>query len=216
MEWLFRLSESSRVLQLVGEAWRLIQAGAARPSSISVVHAGDGGPEQGDADRALQEAGLDAMIYRPPSDPSWTEAWAITERLLLAMQDEVNAHGAKFLLVTLTNGPQVDPRPGVRLAVQQQVGMPDLLYPDDRIRIFSARHGIPVLTLVPFFQAYAEARGVFLHGFANSGLGRGHWNGTGHRLAGELLAREVCGQIFSRHAGPDHPQSTLGPRDSRS
>ncbi len=50
------------------------------------------------------------------------------------------------------------------------------------------------MLLAPAFQAYATEQQVFMHGFGDS-LGGGHWNRTGHRLAGEMLAEWLCRQI---------------------
>jgi hypothetical protein len=39
---------------------------------------------------------------------------------------------------------------------------------------------------------YAEQHHVFLHGYDAEHLGQGHWNATGHRVAGELIAQRLC------------------------
>jgi hypothetical protein len=75
------------------------------------------------------------------------------------------------------------------------LGITDLLYPDFRIRELGRRTGFPVLNLAPAFQTYAEEHGVFLHGFANTQPGAGHWNETGHQLAGELIAGRLYALI---------------------
>ena len=46
-------------------------------------------------------------------------------------------------------------------------------------------------------QALADEEGLFLHGYKNTVLGRGHWNETGHRIAGEIIADEVCARILA-------------------
>ena len=53
------------------------------------------------------------------------------------------------------------------------------------------REQINVLTLAPELQEYAELKNVTLHGFG-SDLGNGHWNVTGNRVAGELIAKKIC------------------------
>jgi hypothetical protein len=50
------------------------------------------------------------------------------------------------------------------------------------------------LHLAPAFQEYATKHQIFLHGFKDN-LGDDHWNQTGHRLAGNMLAEGLCGQI---------------------
>ncbi|MGQ9689155.1 MAG: SGNH/GDSL hydrolase family protein [Desulfobaccales bacterium] len=140
------------------------------------------------------EAGIPDNIYRPPISQVWQEAWKVTEALLRLLRDEVAAAGARFYLVVLTNGPQVHPDPKVRAAFAQSLGIEDLFYPDRRLENFCRQEGIPVLLLAPVFQAEATRQKVFFHGFADN-LGRGHWNRDGHRLAGQLLARWLCGQL---------------------
>lgn len=136
------------------------------------------------------DMGLDERIYREPEDPVWKEAWWVTEDLLVTMRDEVTARGAKFLVVTLSNGIQVDPDAPLRAELIKRLGVADLFYPDDRIRAFGARNGIPVLTLAPGFLAYAEQHKAALH--ADWGTHQGHWNERGQALAGERIARELC------------------------
>lgn len=178
-----KLLERSRLLQLVNEArnrfitWR----SAARQATM----AGDGAAEGA-------ELGLDSMVYVPPQDPSWEEAWRVTEGLLLLMRDEVWAQGAEFWIVTLTNGIQVNPDPARRRAFRERLGAETLLYPDLRIRALAEQEGVPVITLAVEFRAYAEAHKLFLHGFDNATPGAGHWNARGHRLAGEIIAAQLC------------------------
>ncbi|HEX8457800.1 MAG TPA: SGNH/GDSL hydrolase family protein [Pyrinomonadaceae bacterium] len=137
------------------------------------------------------EVGIDNLIYREPSDDAWREAWHVTEDLLRVMRDEVRGRGAQFIVVTLSNGVQVHPRPEARAAFLKRVGASDIFYPDTRLRAFGEREGFPVLNLAPALQQYAEERQVFLHGFGRE-LGNGHWNAAGHRAAGELLAGRIC------------------------
>jgi hypothetical protein len=137
------------------------------------------------------ELGIDNLIYREPADDTWREAWRVTEGLLRLMRDEVSARGAKFVVVTLSNGVQVHPQPNARAAFLRRVGANDIFYPDTRIRAQGEREGFPVITLAPQLQQYAEQHQAFLHGFGRD-IGNGHWNTLGHRVAGELLAQKMC------------------------
>lgn len=140
------------------------------------------------------EAGLSDDVYHAPKSKAWQEAWQVTEALLVAMRDEVAAHGAKFYVVVLTNGGQVDPDPAKPVMFAKSLGVPDLLYADHRLQKFCQQQGIPVLLLAPIFAHYATTHHVYLHGFKGN-LGGGHWNQNGHRLAGEVIARWLCGQL---------------------
>jgi len=140
------------------------------------------------------ELGLD-MIYKAPDDPVWQKAWKVSEDLLVLMSNEIKEHGAEFLLVTLSNGIQVDPNPKKRQQVMEKFGINTLSYADDRIRKFAENKQIDVLNLAPQFQNYAEKNQVYLHGFENSTLGEGHWNENGHILAGDMINNHLCEHI---------------------
>jgi hypothetical protein len=140
---------------------------------------------------ADEELGTDNLIYREPKDAVWNDAWRVTEALLTEMHNEVQNHGAKFVVVTLSNGIQVFPEPHGREAFMQRLGVEDLFYPERRISALGERESIRVITLAPALQTYAEQHKVFLHGFGKE-LGNGHWNTLGHKVAGEMLADKLC------------------------
>lgn len=170
VRWINRL----RLLQVARELW------ARRRAS----------PPPAATEPASVEAGLDAVYGRPPTE-EWEEAWEITERLLVLMRDEVESHGARFRVITLSTPPQVHPDPRVRSAALQRLGGTDLFYVEHRLEELGRREGLTVLTLAPRMQRFAEEQGEFLHGFVNSGsLGVGHWNARGHALAAQLIADE--------------------------
>jgi hypothetical protein len=141
------------------------------------------------------ELGLDDAVYSEPRDPEWKEAWRVTEGLIALMRDEVRAHGARFWVATLSTGIQVHPDRAVRGAFMKRLGVSNLFYPDLRVRALAEREGIPVITLAPPMAAYAESYKTYLHGFRNAALGFGHWNESGNRLAGELIASRLCGAL---------------------
>jgi hypothetical protein len=74
----------------------------------------------------------------------------------------------------------------------RELGVEDLNYADRRIADFSAREGIPLTILAPAFSAYAEANKAYLNGFNRMNFGTGHWNETGHRLAADIIAADLC------------------------
>jgi lysophospholipase L1-like esterase len=140
---------------------------------------------------ALGDIGIDNAIYAAPRSPDWTEAWRVTEALLQEMDSEVRAHHTRFIVVTLSNGVQVIPNSEAREVFLKRVGGTDLFYPDQRVRELCERLGIPVITLAPILQSYAEQQHAFLHGFGKN-IGNGHWNVLGHSVAAEALTPRLC------------------------
>ena len=141
------------------------------------------------------KAGVDNLeytIYAPPSQPAMQTAWSVTEGLLLALRDEIKTHGAGFRILMLATRPQVLPDPGKRLELMRRLGVADLSYADNRIRDFGAREGILVTIMAPALSKYARANHVYLNGFNSRNFGAGHWNETGHRLAAEVIAADLC------------------------
>jgi lysophospholipase L1-like esterase len=131
------------------------------------------------------------MVYVPPRDATWSEAWRVTEGLIRLMRDEVVSHGAQFWVATLSNSPQVHPDPEERNKLARALGTQDLFYPDRRIQAFAERERIPLTPLAFAFGEYATRNKSFLHGFPGH-MGAGHWNEEGNRLAGEIIARGMC------------------------
>jgi hypothetical protein len=176
-------SRHSEVLNLLGDANSVLR------HKIRAVLADDSPSAPSSA--PVSEPGLDDAIYRPPADAIWREAWRVTEAEITMVRDEVTAHHARLLVVTLANGIQDDPHPAARRHYQHFVGASDLFYPDDRIRALGEREGFPVLNVAPPMQRYAERHHQYLHGFSNTRPGIGHWNTDGHRVAGELIAARL-------------------------
>jgi hypothetical protein len=199
------LRDHSRVVQAAVEGHRglkiqLMSWRAKRSESLPVPPrpgAGAGAKSSGETQAKrdplvlAEELGTEHLVYLEPVNAVWNDAWRITEGLMLAMRDEVTTHGAKFLVVTLSNGPQVNPNPKLREEFKKSLGVADLFYPDNRIKALCERGQIPVIILAPELQDFAERNKVALHGFG-SNLGNGHWNVSGNRVAGELIAKKFC------------------------
>ncbi|HSE26466.1 MAG TPA: SGNH/GDSL hydrolase family protein [Pyrinomonadaceae bacterium] len=181
-----------RLIQAILEASRSIRLGLgslhspAQPEKTAV-------PAKPEDLELSSELGLDNLIYVEPKAPEWTEAWKVTEGLVETMHREVVARRAKFLVVTLSNGPQVAPLSESRTNFMRRFGVTDLFYPDNRIKALGIRDNFEVLTLAPEMQSYASKYNVILHGFGQD-LGSGHWNEAGHQLGGDLLAQKLCGE----------------------
>jgi hypothetical protein len=146
-----------------------------------------------DINTPAEELGTDNLVYRAPMDPVWNRSWDVTEALLFRMNDEVRAKGAKFLVITLSNGIQVLPNSGSRAEFMKRLGVDTLFYPDLRLKAFGDRNGFEVINLASTLQRYADENRVYLHGFGKQ-IGNGHWNELGHRVAGDMIAERLCNQ----------------------
>jgi hypothetical protein len=145
---------------------------------------------------ALQELGLDNAVYAPPKDQDWRDAWRVTEALIAAMRDQAAAHRVPFGVVLLSTGMQVHPDAAVRDQFMRKLGVADLFYPGRRLAAFAAGAGIPLLDLAPPLAQLASSRRLFLHGFANTAPGDGHWNASGHAAAAPLIADWLCRRLL--------------------
>jgi hypothetical protein len=153
------------------------------------------GPQRSVA--AADELGVDNLVYREPSDPVWINAWTVTEQLIKTMRSEVESKSVAFVVMTLSNPPQVLPAAATREAFLERVGARDIFYPDNRIAQFCRHEGIAVATLAPAMQQYAQQNNLMLHGFGKD-IGNGHWNVAGHHIAGQLAADEICKLLSNR------------------
>jgi hypothetical protein len=172
--------QNSRLVQLVNRARHLQRKGERRRELSG------GAPEN--------EVGLHTEIYVPPTTPEWQTAWTVTEGILRMMRDECRVKRTPFVIVTLTNGMQVTPVREEKEKFLRRIGAEDLYYPNRRLAEFGQREGIPVFNLAPPMAEQAEQHHVYFHSFG-SHLGIGHWNQDGHRVAGELMASWLAGEL---------------------
>ena len=187
------IEQGQRGLKILLASWRAKRSDDTQPVPAPSVKSAEIGrtSEKPDLFARSEELGTDNLIYLEPNNAVWNDAWRVTEGLILQMRDEVTKGGARFVVVTLSNGPQVLPDAKWREAFKSRFGITDLFYPDNRIKSLAAREGIPVITLAPELKDYAEHNNVFLHGFGKD-IGNGHWNALGNRVAGELMAKKMC------------------------
>jgi hypothetical protein len=187
------ITQGHHGLKILLSSWRARRSQKAQPGATAPARANETGEttQQPDLLSRSEELGTDNLVYLEPGNALWNDAWRVTEKLILEMRDEVNSRGAKFVVVTLSNGPQVLPNPELREEFKKRFGVTDLFYPDNRIKALGAREAIPVITLAPEMQEFAQRNNVFLHGFG-ANPGNGHWNATGQRVAGELIAKKMC------------------------
>ncbi|HEY3850726.1 MAG TPA: SGNH/GDSL hydrolase family protein [Steroidobacteraceae bacterium] len=153
---------------------------------------------------ARQEIDSEDLVLRGPADPDLAEAWQVSEELIRLCQEQVERHHAEFWLFLLDMSPQVDPDPEKRAALEKELGISDLFVFDRLFAQFARQEGIAHETLARKMLAVAERDHVLLHGFRHRPRNSGHWNETGHRVAGRLIADELlnCSKVIRDNAHP--------------
>lgn len=177
----FSLLANSRVIQAISRAHFLYKAEQKHAKTTKTRNKAE-----------VTEPGVDTRLYQPPTSSDWLQAWQITEALLGRIEQEVRNNGAKLFIVTMTTGAQVHPDPEFRQFFQQRLNVQHLFYAEQRIYQFGLQNNVPVLNLAPDFQHFATQNGIWLHGFANTTFGIGHWNQNGHKLATQRIASFLC------------------------
>lgn len=189
----WRSSLPARLLVRASQYSRLVQLA----NAIRVSRAESRSAEASRDESTPGEIGLDVEIYREPQSRVWKEAWRVTEAMVIQIAREVAEHGAELLVVTLSQGIQVDPDPSERSNLQHRLGAEDLFYPERRIAALGEREGISVLPLAPLMLASARTEGTHFHGFGHR-AGTGHWNQVGHRTAGRAIADRLVRTVDLR------------------
>jgi hypothetical protein len=142
----------------------------------------------------LTEPGLDEQVFLEPRDAKWREAWDITDRLVVAANQETRQHGARFVLAVLSTPGSVFPNADMRERYAKSLGVSSLFYPEERLQGLGKTNGFEVLALAPEMQKRADSGKVYFHGFPNTKPGFGHWNEAGHAAAADLIAERLCRQ----------------------
>lgn len=137
------------------------------------------------------DQGSDKVIYGPPVNDAWQNAWQITAALVEIFFQEVHAKGARALLISVSNPEQVYPKKNIRDDLLQRFNGTDLFYPEHRLQEIASSQQVPYIPLAPYLQKIAEDSGEDLHYFEGNDAD-GHWNVRGHELAGTRVASEIC------------------------
>jgi lysophospholipase L1-like esterase len=145
-------------------------------------------PAQSDSDF---ETGIDDQVFVEPVEPIWQAAWEVTDALILEINRIVRQHDARLVVATVTQAIQLHPAADVRTRFANQLGVRDLFYPESRIEALGKEGVFDVVALSRPMLDAATRDQEFFHGFEATGLGKGHWNAAGHRLAGELIAEAL-------------------------
>jgi hypothetical protein len=138
---------------------------------------------------------VDARAMISPPDAEYEDAWKVTEKIIERLNGEAKADGARLVVATVSTAPQVDPDAARRAGNAREGSIQDLFYSDKRLYRLAREAGFYMVPLAAAMSEVAERTKVHFHGFANTEMGRGHWNKRGHSVAGQLLAKEICGAM---------------------
>jgi hypothetical protein len=122
-----------------------------------------------------------AVFKEGPLTEADKEAWALTEKYLLALKRLSHANGAGFAIVIAPPGIQVSPdefKEGKKVFGFKPHEYIESSAMQKRIKKIAADNGIPVLDLLPEFKK-ASAKRLLYYPYD------GHWNRDGNRLAAE-------------------------------
>ena len=125
-----------------------------------------------------------------PEDAHWTDAWALTDALLLQFRDVVASSDVPFAAVIIPDRRAVQDSDWQTTQYQYAALRPELwdadpLAPGTRVEKFLTAHNIPVLDMTPALRAWANDHPDERLYFENDG----HFNPNGHTVtAGELSA----------------------------
>ncbi len=128
-------------------------------------------------------------IYKPSDNPEHAEAWKTTDLLLQAFSSLCQKTGIPVFAFTVSTPIQVYPDPNMRSRIATHFGIEDLFYSQRRLLNTFRETGCHFFPLASRMQEYADINDTFLHGFANTTMGIGHWNESGHSVAASLLAK---------------------------
>lgn len=127
-------------------------------------------------------------IYATTPEGDLAYAWQVTEKLIETMHDEVRADGSEFMLVALPTGLQVCDD---LFFPNDEPGVVDRYYPDQRLSEICGRIGAPILLLTDRFR---EASPHHSNEYEDEWLhydGVGHFNDRGNAVAAEALAEAL-------------------------
>jgi hypothetical protein len=139
------------------------------------------------ATSALRDSVADSLYaYGLFKKKSEREAWATTEWALSQIANEARLQAIPFFMLTVSTPAQLWPSAKLRDMVFRAESIEEPFYAEQRLESLCRDLNVDFLPLASRLQTHVDKSGEWLHGFSNSGIGFGHWNPTGHRLAAEI------------------------------
>jgi hypothetical protein len=147
----------------------------------------------------------DMLVYAADYPPEVSEAWRVSNALVRALREEVEASGAAFA-VMIVNGPWAhDPKRWAFMLWNYKPAIEewDPHKPNRLLNAFLGDEGIPFVDLLTGFEAAKSSRKLFFDWDV-------HWTREGHRVAAEQAAdflthRSLAPSRVAGVVGPDAP-----------
>jgi len=153
------------------------------------------------------------LIFSTASSEVLDEVWELNERLILALAEEVESDGARFVLVLYPDAAQVydDRWEAVLQDAGDGAGHLDRKHAERRLVAIAESHGIPVVTMTDELRRAAGSRRaadtdpedpLYFHG-------AGHFTARGHLLAATTVHRfltEAEGRDILESAVTEQPR----------
>ena len=144
----------------------------------------DGRSAASDAPPSVLLEDEDVFLIEPP--PRIVRGWALSLALVADLARRVEASGARCAVVLVPNRYQVNPglwrRHVEQLTLDRRAF--DLEIPQRRFGEWSRQSGIPAIDLMPELRRRDHDNSLYYERDA-------HWNEAGHRVAAEVLLREL-------------------------
>jgi hypothetical protein len=124
---------------------------------------------------------FDLDVFNENPDSAWDSAYAVTEKQIALLRNEVISNSSEFCIMLIPDSYQTEQ------PESECVKGRDLLKPNKFLREAAASRRIPLFDLFDTFDSEHRQNGSHMYGFGEN-LGNGHWNEKGHMLAAKTIA----------------------------
>lgn len=136
-------------------------------------------------------------VYERTENNIILEAWRITEKLIIKLQEEINEIGGQFLLFYIPNKPSVYGDDWKKMKIQYSISNQNwnIRQIRDKLRTICKKNGIAFLDSSDAFSVKSEQLNI--EGKRLYFKKDGHWNKNGHEFVGEILAQYISRRILN-------------------
>lgn len=141
---------------------------------------------------SLEKAGMpiDFNLFKESYSSEWDNAWKVTKALLLKLNTEVKQKNARLYVVLIPSQMQVHKNIWEEQKIQfekMQNTVWDMDKPNRILDDFLARNDIAYIDLLPDYRKFSARIGKELYLRSD-----GHWNEAGHKLAADLIVKDLA------------------------